>query len=213
MRYPATISSIYDDGPSAQPRVLIILNAKGDRLYRPKDGGYRRIPWQAVSVPCCLNLCIDGLQITKSRGSMEAAGNTTRVVYVCSVCSKSFGDIHSSCAKHVNGRGACKEKGAVVLPLPINFSRNDRNVGGRLGHQHEFQPGRLAAPGQADDSDMVASPARAPVSGIHTYLTFLSQLSYILISIILKMYPNYPTYLVIYPIYPLHAYVADKQPR
>ena len=97
--------------------------------------------------------------------------------------------------------------------LPINFSRNDRNVGGRLGHQHEFQPGRLAAPGQADDSDMVASPARAPVSGIHTYLTFLSQLSYILISIILKMYPNYPTYLVIYPIYPLHAYVADKQPR
>jgi hypothetical protein len=52
----------------------------------------------------------------------KAAGNTTCVVYVCSVCDKSFGDIHSSCAKHVNGRGACKEKGAVVLPgmVPLN---------------------------------------------------------------------------------------------
>ena len=122
---------------------------------------------------------------------MEAAGhgNTTRVVYVCSVCDKSFGDIHSSCAKHVNGRGACKEKGAVVLPLPINFSRNDRNVGGRLAHQHGF--GRLAAPGQAGDSDMVGggppSPARAPVSGIHTYPISLS-------IPILHTYPNYPTY-------------------
>ena len=73
------------------------------------------------------NLSIDGLPITNlERGSMD---NTARVVYVCSVCDKAFGDIHSSCAKHVNGRGACKAKGAVVLQLPINFSRNDRNVG------------------------------------------------------------------------------------
>ena len=74
--------------------------------------------------------------------------------------------------------------------------------------------GRLAAPGQAGDSDMVGggppSPARAPVSGIRTYLTYVSQISHILISIILQTYPNYPTYLVIYLTYPLHAYVADK---
>ena len=119
----------------------------------------------------------------------EVAGNTTRVVYVCSVCDKAFGDIHSSCAKHVNGRGACKAKGAVVLQLPINFSRNDRNVGGRLGLQHGF--GRLAAPGQAGDSDMVGggppSPARAPVSGIHTYTISLS-------ICILHTHPNYPSH-------------------
>ena len=127
--------------------------------------------------PCWLNFncVVDRLQITKARGSMEAAGhgNTTRVVYVCSVCDKSFGDIHSSCAKHVNGRGACKEKGAVVLPLPINFSRNDRNVGGRLGLGLQRGFGRLAAPGQAGDTDMEGgrppSPAQAPLSGIHTY--------------------------------------------
>ena len=116
------------------------------------------------------------------RGSMD---NTARVVYVCSVCDKAFGDIHSSCAKHVNGRGACKAKGAVVLQLPINFSRNDRNVGGRLGLQHGF--GRLAAPGQEGDSDMEGgrppSPAQAPLSGIHTYPIYLSLL-------ILKTYPN-----------------------
>jgi len=96
---------------------------------------------------------------------------------------------NSSCAKHVNGRGTCKEKGAVVLALAINFSRNDRNVGGRLGHQHGF--GRLAASGQAGDSDMVGggppSPARAPVSGIHTYPISLPIR-------ILHTYPNYPTY-------------------
>ncbi len=84
-----------------------------------------------------------------------------------------------------------------------------RGVGGRLGHQHGF--GRLAAPGQAGDSDMVGggppSPARAPHIIIHTYLT--SQVTWI----ILHTYPNYPTYLLIYPTYPLHAYVADKQPR
>ena len=129
------------------------------------------------------NLSIDGLPITNlERGSMD---NTARVVYVCSVCDKAFGDIHSSCAKHVNGRGACKAKGAVVLQLPINFSRNDRNVGGRLGLQHGF--GRLAAPGQAGDSDMEGgrppSPAQAPLSGIHTYPIYLSLL-------ILKTYPN-----------------------
>ena len=111
--------------------------------------------------------------------------NTARVVYVCSVCDKAFGDIHSSCAKHVNGRGACKAKGAVVLQLPINFSSNDRSVGGRLGLQHGF--GQLAAPGQAGDSDMEAgrppSPAQAPLSGIHTYPIYLSLL-------ILKTYPN-----------------------
>ena len=130
-----------------------------------------------------LNLSIDGLPITNlERGSMD---NTARVAYVCSVCDKAFGDIHSSCAKHVNGRRACKAKGAVVLQLPINFSRNDRNVGGRLGLQHGF--GRLAAPGQAGDSDMEAgrppSPAQAPLSGIHTYPIYLSLL-------ILKTCPN-----------------------
>ena len=201
--------------PSRESQSFLMQKGTASTARKMEDvGGHSVAVSVTVPVPCCLNL-YSRVQITKSRGSMEAAGNTTRVVYVCSVCSKSFGDIHSSCAKHVNGRGACKKKGAVVLPLAINFSRNDRNVGGRLGHQHEF--GRLAAPGQADDSDMVGggppSPARAPVSGIQTYLTFLSQLSYILISIILKMYPNYPTYLVIYLIYPLHAYVADKQPR
>ena len=121
------------------------------------------------------------------RGSMD---NTARVVYVCSVCDKAFGDIHSSCAKHVNGRGECKTKAAVVKALPINFSRNDRNVGGRLGLQHGF--GWLVAPCQAGDSDMVGggppSPARAPLSGIHTYPISSSIL-------ILHTYPNYPTYL------------------
>ena len=170
-------------------------------------------------VPCWLNFncVVDGLQITKARGSMEAAGhgNTTRVVYVCSVCDKSFGDIHSSCAKHVNGRGACKEKGAVVLPLPINFSRNDRNVGGRLAHQHGF--GRLAAPGQAGDLDMVGGAAaglrRRPGHPCQVSILIpydYPYVSFILIPIILNTYPNYPTYLVIYPTYPLHAYVADK---
>ena len=68
-----------------------------------------------VSVPWWLNLSIDGLPITNlERGSMAAAGNTERVVYVCSVCDKSCGDIHLPCAKHVNGRGSCKENGAVV---------------------------------------------------------------------------------------------------
>ena len=177
-RYPRDNDEIYNDGPSAQPRVSIIFNAKGDGLYRPKVGGYRR----TVSVPWWLNLSIDRLPITIERGSMD---NTERVVYACSVCDKAFGDIHSSCAKHVNGRGACKAKGAVVLQLPINFSRNDRNVGGRLGLQHGF--GRLAAPGQAGDSDMEGgrppSPAQAPLSGIHTYPIYLSLL-------ILKTYPN-----------------------
>jgi hypothetical protein len=183
------ILGIYNDGPSAaQPsresRSFLMQKGTASAVRKLEDigGHFVSVP----GVPCWLNFnCV--LQITKARGSMEAAGNTTRVVYVCSVCDKSFGDIHSSCAKHVNGRGACKEKGAVVLPLPINFSRNDRNVGGRLAHQ-----GRLAAPGQAGDSDMVGgwppSPARAaPVSGIHTYPISLSIR-------ILHTYPNYPSY-------------------
>jgi hypothetical protein len=165
-------------------------------------------------VPCWLNFNRSevGPCLTKSRGtgSMEAAGNTTRVVYVCSVCDKAFGDIHSSCAKHVNGRGACKAKGAVVLQLPINFSRNDRNVGGRLGLQHGF--GRLAAPGQAGHSDMEGgrppSPAQAPLSGTHTYPIYLSLC-------ILKTYPNLsqlsyiliPTILYILSFIPLIRYI------
>ena len=159
--------------PSRESQSFLMQKGTASTVRTLEDigGHFVSVP----GVPCWLNFncVVDGLQFTKARGSMEAAGhgNTTRVVYVCSVCDKSFGDIHSSCAKHVNGRGACKEKGAVVLSLPINFSRNDRNVGGRLAHQHGF--GRLAAPGQAGDSDMVGggppSPARAPVSGIHTY--------------------------------------------
>ena len=148
--------------------------------------------------------------VSQNCGSMEAAGNTTRVVYVCSVCDKAFGDIHSSCAKHVNGRGACKAKGAVVLQLPINFSRNDRNVGGRLGLQHGF--GRLAAPGQAGHSDMEGgrppSPAQAPLSGTHTYPIYVSLF-------ILKTYPNLsqlsyiliPTILYILSFIPLIRYI------
>ncbi len=97
--------------PSRESQSFLMQKGTASTVRKLEDiGGY------FVSVPCWLNfkLSIDGLQITKSRGSMEAAGNTTRVVYVCSVCDKSFGDIHSSCAKHVNGRGACKEKGAVL---------------------------------------------------------------------------------------------------
>jgi hypothetical protein len=41
-RYPRDNDEIYNDGPSAQPRVSIIFNAKGDGLYRPKVGRYRR---------------------------------------------------------------------------------------------------------------------------------------------------------------------------
>ena len=178
--------------PSRESQSFLMQKGTASTVRTLEDigGHFVSVP----GVPCWLNFncVVDGLQITKARGSMEAAGhgNTTRVVYVCSVCDKSFGDIHSSCAKHVNGRGACKEKGAVVLSLPINFSRNDRNVGGRLAHQHGL--GRLAAPGQAGDSDMVGggppSPARAaPVSGIHTYPISLSIL-------ILHTYPNYPSY-------------------
>ena len=153
--------------PSRESQSILMQKGTASTVRKLEDiGGH------FVSV---LNLSIDGLPITNlERGSMD---NTARVVYVCSVCDKAFGDIHSSCAKHVNGRGVCKAKGAVVLQLPINFSRNDRNVGGRLGLQHGF--GRLAAPGQAGDSD----PAQAPLSGIHTYPIYLSLL-------ILKTYPN-----------------------
>ena len=164
--------------PSRESQSFLMQKGTASTVRKLEDiGGH------FVSVPWWLNLSIDGLPITNlERGSMD---NTARVVYVCSVCDKAFGDIHSSCAKHVNGRGACKAKGAVVLQLPINFSRNDRNVGGRLGLQHGF--GRLAAPGQAGDSDMEAgrppSPAQAPLSGIHTYPIYLSLL-------ILKTYPN-----------------------
>ena len=163
--------------PSRESQSILMQKGTASTVRKLEDiGGH------FVSV-LNLNLSIDGLPITNlERGSMD---NTARVVYVCSVCDKAFGDIHSSCAKHVNGRGACKAKGAVVLQLPINFSRNDRNVGGRLGLQHGF--GRLAAPSQAGDSDMEAgrppSPAQAPLSGIHTYPIYLSLL-------ILKTYPN-----------------------
>ena len=169
--------------PSRESQSFLMQKGTASAVRKLEDiGGH------FVSVPWWLNLSIDGLPgpITNlERGGIEAAGNTARVVYVCSVCDKAFGDIHSSCAKHVNGRGACKAKGAVVLQLPINFSRNDRNVGGRLGLQHGF--GRLVAPGQAGDSDMEGgrppSPAQAPLSGIHTYPIYLSLL-------ILKTYPN-----------------------
>ena len=162
--------------PSRESQSILMQKGTASTVRKLEDiGGH------FVSV-LNLNLSIDGLPITNlERGSMD----NTRVVYACSVCDKAFGDIHSSCAKHVNGRGACKAKGAVVLQLPINFRRNDRNVGGRLGLQHGF--GRLAAPGQAGDSDMEGgrppSPAQAPLSGIHTYPIYLSLL-------ILKTYPN-----------------------
>ena len=163
--------------PSRESQSILMQKGTASTVRKLEDiGGH------FVSV-LNLNLSIDGLPITNlERGSMD---NTARVVYVCSVCDKAFGDIHSSCAKHVNGRGVCKAKGAVVLQLPINFSRNDRNVGGRLGLQHGF--GRLAAPGQEGDSDMEGgrppSPAQAPLSGIHTYPIYLSLL-------IFKTYPN-----------------------
>ncbi len=64
-----------------------------------------------------------------------AMAATTRTDYACSVCTKTFGD-HSRCAKHVNAAvGACRAKGAKVIPISIHFSINDRNVGGRLGQQ------------------------------------------------------------------------------
>ena len=85
-----------------------------------------------------------------------AAGNTTLVVYACSVCCKTFGDIHSSCAKHVNGRGKCKEKGAIVVPVAINFSRNDRQVGGRI---ELLGPAALAS-SLADNSGMESEDGR-----------------------------------------------------
>jgi hypothetical protein len=105
----------------------------------------------------------------------------------------------------------------TLLQLPINFSRNDRNVGGRLGLQHGF--GRLAAPCQAGHSDMEGgrppSPAQA-VAGTPVRYPYLSHIlipMYLknvsqLISIILNTYPNYPTYLVIYPTYPLHTHLS-----
>ena len=139
------------------------------------------------------------LRLTKSRGtgSMEAAGNTTRVVYVCSVCDKAFGDIHSSCAKHVNGRGACKAKEAVVLQLPINFSRNDRNVRGRLG-RHGL--GGLEAPGPKRVTWILYAAGLRRLPGHPCQVSILipyhhPYLSYILIPIILHTYLNYPRYL------------------
>ena len=79
---------------------------------------------------------------------------------------------------------------ALSQSIPKNFSRNDRNVGGRLAHQHGL--GRLAAPGQAGDSDMVGggppSPARAaPVSGILIIPYHYPYVSYIRIPIILHL--------------------------
>ena len=134
---------------------------------------------------------------------MAAAGNTTLVVYACSVCAKSFGDNHSSCAKHVNGRGKCKERGARVVPVPVSFSRNDRQVGGRLGHL----PG--PASGLADNSDMERADGRGasaspPPAGIqvilifYTYPLYLSKLSSHLFSLLILFYPNYPVTLPIF---------------
>jgi hypothetical protein len=142
------------------------------------------------------------------------AGNTTLVVYPCSVCSETFGDIHSSCAKHVNGRGKCKEKGAIVVPVPINFSRNDRQIGGRIGHL--LGPGALAsAPSLADSSGMERADG---LRRRRRHPSQVSNLSFLLIPIIPIILQTYLPYLsqlsqlssIFFLTYPLHAYVADK---
>jgi predicted metal-binding protein len=63
-----------------------------------------------------------------------AIAATTRIDYACTVCTKSFGD-RLRCAKLVKAAGACRVKRAKVIPIPIHFSINDRNVGGRLEQQ------------------------------------------------------------------------------
>ena len=99
---------------------------------------------------------------------------TTRTDYACSVCTKTFGD-HSRCAKHVNGRGTCKAKGAIVRPITVHFSLNDRSVGGRRGQQLGGL-GNDAAARQSSDRDLDmegtdGEPESGPVclSGILTY--------------------------------------------
>ena len=124
--------------------------------------------------------------------------------------------------------GKTRQRGAIAVPVPINFSRYDRQVGGRIGHL--LGPGALAfalahnsgmeraardaGPPRACQSRCVAA-ARPWGTRYHTYPPYLSS----------KLIPFYPIYPVIYPYYlsyfiltilllnpsyPLHAYVADK---
>ncbi len=119
----------------------------------------------------------------------------------------------------------------MVVPVPINFSRNDRQVGGRIGHL--LGPGALAS-ALADNWGMERADGRGPASlppapqpGIKlifltypnnpNYPTDLSSLLIPIIPIILKTYLPYLSQLsqlssiffLTYPS-PLHAYVADK---
>ena len=120
---------------------------------------------------------------------------TTRTDYACSVCTKTFGD-HSRCAKHVNGRGTCKAKGAIVQPITVHFSINDRNVGGRLGQQRGGLGYDVAARQSSDrDLDMEGAdgePESGPacLSGILTYPNKSSILvhTYPYLSILIHIY-------------------------
>jgi hypothetical protein len=99
--------------------------------------------------------------------------------YACSVCTKTFGD-RSLCAKHINGRGTCKAKGAVVKPSPIHFSSiNDRNVGGRLGQQNGGLGNDTAARQSSDRGlDMEGADGESMFPGRRAYLLVSGILTY-----------------------------------
>jgi hypothetical protein len=105
-------------------------------------------------------------------------------------------------ASGTRGRAApeacqCRAMGAIVWPLPLNFSRNDRNVRGRLG-RHGL--GGLAAPGPKRVTWILYAAGLRRLPGHPCQVSILipyhhPYLSYILIPIILHTYLNYPKYL------------------
>ena len=116
--------------------------------------------------------------------------------YACSVCSKTFGD-HSRCAKHVNARsGSCRAKGAKVMPIPIHFSINDRNVGGRLGQQHRGLENDASVRDLRLELDMEGPGADGEPERLSGTLNYLSK-SFILFC----TYPNLSCFIPYNPIW------------
>jgi hypothetical protein len=118
---------------------------------------------------------------------------TARTEYACSVCTKTFGD-HSRCAKHVNAAGgSCRAKGAKVMPIPIHFSINDRNVGGRLGQQHRGLENDASV--RDLDFDMEGPGADGEPERLSGTLNYLSKYS-----ILIYTYPNLSYFIPYNPI-------------
>ncbi len=124
-----TISYDIMNDLSAQPSGPIIFDAKGDGRHL-EDNGKHFAPNISATVT------VSGLRLFRVRlctfadsGNLKRESvpvprwhhdgccgreHNSRCLYMC---TKSFGDIYSSCAKHVNGRGKCKERGPIVVPI------------------------------------------------------------------------------------------------